>query len=198
MSENNTKEIAPVKAKVNQALVAVRGLVIKSAEDFNAGVELGNKIKLVSKAVTQRKEAITKPLNEALKSARDLFRPLENDLDSAETELKSKMLAFKEEERKALAETQAKAEASVEKGTMKPETALRKVQDAKANVTDKTVETSTGAKATEKFVTEYVIVDETAIPREFLVPDMAKIKEAMKSGVAVAGVEARKKSVMSF
>lgn len=198
MSDITSKEIAPVKAKVNQALVAVREITIKTAEDFEAGVELGNKIKLVSKAVTQRKEAITKPLNEALKSARDLFRPMETDLGTAETELKKKMLDFKEAERKALAETQAKAEARVEKGTMKQETALKKVQEAKENVTDKTVRTETGAKATEKFVTEYVIVDETAIPREYLVPDMAKIKEAMKSGVAVAGVEARKKAVMNF
>lgn len=198
MSETSTKEIAPVKAKVNQALVAVRGIVIKTPEDFETGVELGNKIKLVSKAVTQRKEAITKPLNEALKSARELFRPLENDLATAETELKSKMLTFKEEERKAIAETQAKAEARVEKGTMKEETAKKKVQEAQANATEKTVKTESGAKATEKFVTEYVIVDESLIPREFLVPDMAKIKEAMKSGQPVAGVEARKKAVMNF
>lgn len=194
----STKEIAPVKQKVGQALVAVREMTIKSPEDFEAGVELGNKIKLVYKAVTQRKEAITKPLNEALKSARELFKPLESDLDTAETELKKKMLDFKADERKKAEEAQAKIEARVEKGTLKPETAIRKTQEVQASVTDKTVATSTGAKATEKFVTEYVIVDETKIPREFLVPDMAKIKEAMKSGVAVAGVEARKKAVMSF
>lgn len=196
--ENTSKEIAPVKAKVNQALVAVRGLVIKSPEDFEQAVELGGKIKMVSKAVTQRKEAITKPLNEALKSARDLFRPLENDLSSAETELKSKMLNFKEEERKALAETQAKAEARVEKGTMKPETALRKVQDASENVTDKTVKTSSGAKATESFRTEYVVVDKSQVPLEFLVPDMVAIRQAFKDGNAVAGVEARKVATMSL
>lgn len=198
MSETTTKEIAPVKAKVNQALVAVRGIVIKSKEDFEAGVELGNKIKMVSKAVTQRKEAITKPLNEALKSARDLFRPMENDLETAETELKKKMLDFKEEERKQIAETQAKAEARVEKGTMKEETAKRKVQEVKAEATEKTVKTETGAKATEKFVIEYVIVDEAQIPREFLVPDMAKIKLSFKEGKPVAGVEAQKKATMSF
>lgn len=196
--ENSSKEIAPIKQKVNQVLVAVRAIIIKSPEDFESAVELGSKIKLVSKAVTQRKEAITKPLNEALKSARDLFRPLENDLDSAETELKSKMLSFKEEERKKIAETQAKVEARVEKGTMKQETALKKVQDVQESTTAKTVETSSGAKATEKFVTKYVIVDETAIPREFLVPDMAKIKESFKLGVPVAGVEARKEATMSL
>lgn len=193
-----SKEIAPVKAKVHQALVAVRAYTVTTPEEFEAGVELGNKIKLVAKAVTQRKEAITKPLNEALKSARDLFRPLEGDLTTAESELKKKMLDFKEAERKALAETQKKAEARVEKGTMKPETAVRKVQEAQASTTEKTVKTESGAKATEKFVTEYVIVDETKIPREFLVPDMAKIKEAMKMGQPVAGVEARKKAVMNF
>lgn len=198
MSVETSKEIAPVKAKVNQALVAVRGIVIKTPEDFEAGVELGNKIKLVAKAVTQRKEAITKPLNEALRSARDLFRPLETDLGTAETELKSKMLAFKEAERKALAETQAKAEARVEKGTMKSETALKKVQGAKEAMTDKTVRTEGGAKATEVKYTEYVIVDESLIPREYLVPDMVKIKEAMKSGKPVAGVEAQEKTRINF
>ena len=119
-----------------------------------------------------------------------MFKPFEDSLDSMEATLKNNMLAFKrEEEKKRLA-----LEARVERGTMKVETAVAKAQE----MTSKTVKTETGAKATETFRIEYVVVDPQQIPREFLVPDMMKIKQSFKEGKPVAGVEARKVAGMSF
>lgn len=184
------KEVVEVEKQVSPLQSAVAELTIKSTQDFEISVELGAQIKKAQKFVTGKKEAITKPINESLKHIRDMFRPFENALDSAESLLKSKMLDFKrEEEKKRLA-----LEARVDRGTMKTETATAKVQE----MTEKTVRTETGAKATETFRIEYVVVDAMQIPREFLVPDMQAIKQSFKEGKPVAGVEARKVASISL
>lgn len=184
------KEIVEVEKQVNPLQIAVQEMTIKTTDDYEIAVTLGGQIKTAQKFVTGKKEAITKPMNDALKNVRDMFRPFENVLDTAESMLKSKMLDFKREEDRK----KAQIEARVEKGTMKTETAVAKVQE----MTQKTVRTETGAKATETFRIEYVITDATQIPREFLVPDMQAIKQAFKEGKAVAGVEAKKVPTMSF
>lgn len=188
--ELSKKEIAQVETRVSPLNEAVISLQVATPADYDIAVELGGQIKTAQKFVTEKKEAITKPMNQALKTVRDMFRPFETSLDGAESLLKSKMLQFKrEEEKKRLA-----IEARVEKGTMKQETAVAKVQD----MTQKTVRSETGAKATETFRIEYVIVDVAQIPREFLVPDMQAIKQSFKEGKPVAGVEAKKVASISL
>lgn len=190
------KEIVEVEKQVKATSDVVLAFKINTADDFNVGVELGGQIKKAQKLLTEKKEAITKPLNEALKNARDLFRPHETALENLERHLKGLMLAFKEKERKEAETQKAKLESKVESGYMKPETAVAKAQAIET--TDKTVKTTTGAKATETYRIEYVVVDVNLIPREYLVPDMQAIKLAFKEGKPVAGVEARKVASMSF
>ena len=184
------KEIVEVEKQVNPIQKAVQEMTITSPDDFKIAVELGGQIKKAQKFVTDKKELLTKPLNEALKNARAMFKPFETMLDEAESGLKQKMLTFKaEEDKKRIA-----LENRVERGTMKSETATAKVQE----MTEKTVKSDTGAKATESFRTEYVVVDKSQIPLEFLVPDMVAIRQAFKEGRPVQGVEARKVSGISF
>lgn len=184
------KEIVEVEKQVNPIQTAVAEMVIKTPDDFTIAVELGGQIKKAQKFVTDKKELLTKPLNEALKNARAMFKPFETVLDNAESALKSKMLDFKAEEEKK----RISLEARVEKGTIKQETAVAKVQE----MTTKTVKSETGAKATETFRIEYVVTDKAQIPLEYLVPDMVAIRQAFKEGKPVAGVEARKVSSMTF
>lgn len=206
------QQIEVVKNQVAKALDTVRSLPVTTADEYTEAVEIGGKLKKVSKMVTERKEEITKPLNEALKSARALFKPMEETLEQAESELKNKMLSFKDSERKKEEEARKKADEEIARQQellAKQEVTVEEVQQAtlsadwqaeKATLekTDKTVKTETGAKATEKFVLEYVVVDKTKIPNHFLEPDMVKIKASFKAGLPVEGVEERKKAIISF
>ena len=202
--EDNKIEV--VKEQVGKALTTVRSLVITTKEEFEQAVEVGGKLKKVLKMVTDRKEEITKPMNEALKSARALFKPLEESLDTAESELKAKMLVWKNEERRLEQEAIAKAEEArkkeLEASKSQKQEAHQEYLEAnyEANVAkvEKTVKTESGAKATEKFITEYVVVDKTKIPMQFLEPDMVKIKASFKAGTPVEGVEERQKAIISF
>lgn len=204
--ENEIQTIEVVKQQVTKANDVVSALKVTTPQEYENAVEIGGKLKKVIKMVTERKEEITKPMNEALKSARALFKPMEEMLDSAEMELKNKMLTFREEERKIASQKEkerqeelAKAQEALKKNEITSEQE-REVRWAIPEVKEieKTVKSSTGAKATEKTVTEYVVVDKTKIPVHFMEPDMVKIKASFKAGLPVDGVEERTKQVMSF
>jgi len=179
-----------VEGTVSPIEQAVMNMTIASADDFVIAVELGGKIKSAQAFLEEKKSLLMKPLKELVKNTTAMFKPMEDSLDYIERTLKIKMMDFKEEERKK----EAQALARVERGTMKPETALAKVEA----MTDKTVLSATGAKATETFTTAYEVENVDLIPRQFLVPDMALIKASFKAGTPVAGVREYQKQGISF
>lgn len=202
-------QIEVVKGQVSKAVATIQALPVSSKEEYTEAVEIGGKLKKVFKMVTERKEEITKPMNEALKSARALFKPMEESLEEAESLLKNKMLSWKQEERRIEEEANRKAQEEIEKQKelLKSKEATRTDVDnaeleaiftaAEVKV-EKTVKTETGAKATEKFILEYIVEDKTKIPLNFLEPDMVKIKAAFKAGLPVEGVIEQKKAIISF
>lgn len=145
METPDTKEVAVVKTQATKALTAAQELEIASPEQMTSATDLLSKMKTVAKMIKERKEAITKPLTEALNSARDLFKPIESNLADAERIVKGKMLDYQraideENEKKRLALAK-----KVETGYMKPETAVAKMEKIEDAPT--TVQGSVGAMA---------------------------------------------------
>lgn len=145
METPDTKEVAVVKTQATKALTAAQELEIVSPEQMTSATDLLSKMKTVAKMIKERKEAITKPLNEALKSARGLFEPIESNLAEAERVVKGKMLDYQrgvdaENEKKRIALAK-----KVETGYMKPETAVAKMEKIEDAPT--TVQGSVGAVA---------------------------------------------------
>lgn len=192
--EPDTKEVAVVKTQATKALTAATELAIKSPEDMTSATDMLSKMKAVAKTIKERKEAITKPLSEALASARDLFKPIEQNLAEAERVVKGKMLDYQNEADKKAEEDRLKLAQRVERGTMKPETAVAKmeqIQDAPTSVQGKV-----GAMAF-RTIKKYRVTDESLLPREFLTPDMGKITEALKAGRTVPGAESYDEKIVA-
>jgi hypothetical protein len=158
--------------------------------------DLLDAVNRVEKAIIERKEGITRPLMTALASARDLFKPLELGHTEAKKTIKAKMLDYTVAEEERIEKEKARVVARVEKGTMKVETGVSKLETigtlAKSFDGD-------SSKTTIRKVTKVRIMDETLIPREYLVPDMTKITEAvLKQKITVPGVDTyEEKSIAS-
>jgi hypothetical protein len=182
-TDESAKTITPIE-------VAVTSMIIASPDDYTLAVELGGQIKSAQKFVEYKKDLLLKPIKELLKNTKDMFSPMEETLEKLEYSLKRKMMDFKEEERKK----EALLMARLDRGTIKPETVATKLE----TMTEKTVRSATGAKATETWTTAYEVENESLIPREFLVPDMKKIKDSFKAGVPVAGIKEVKVQGVSF
>lgn len=128
METPDTKEVAVVRTQATKALAAAQELEITTPEQMTSATDLLSKMKTVAKMIRERKEAITKPLTEALNSARDLFKPIELNLAEAERVVKGKMVGYQtaadlEAEKKRLALAK-----KVETGYMKPETAVARME----------------------------------------------------------------------
>ncbi len=190
------KEVSEYKNQISFVQDQSKKLVITSEEDMAKGSDLLDELKLVEKAINDRKKAITKPLMDGLASVRNLFKPLETAYSEAKATIKDKMLVFTIAEEERINLEKSRVEARVEKGTMRTDTAVNKLEgigEVKKSFTGETGKTSI------RKVTKVRIVDESLIPREYLIPDEKKITEAvLKGGAVIAGVETyEEKSIVS-
>ena len=190
----DTKEVSVVKQQSSKALAAAEALTITTPEELATATDHLGKMKQVAKMIKDRKEAITRPMMEALNSARDLFKPIEANLAEAERIVKGKMVTYQTEVEKKAEEERLRLAKRVEKGTMKPETAVRKmeeIQDAPKSTQGKT------AAMAFRNVKKYRVTDESKLPREYLMPNMPAITEALKAGKAVSGAEVYEEKVVA-
>ena len=193
--EMDNKEVAVVKTQATKALSAANDLVITTDADVPVATELLAKVKQVGKLIKERKEQITKPLNAALLSARGLFKPIETSHEQAEAIIKRKLLDYQAKVEKERQEAAAKIAARVEKGTMRVDTAMKKMDNLPE--VQKTTTTASGMVST-RTLKKVRIINAELLPREYLVPDMVKINQAvLKDGQNVPGVEIYEEKVLA-
>lgn len=190
-----SEELTIYKTQLTSVTTAAEGLVIASEEDVAKGADILHNLKQIETAVMDRKEEITRPLMASLASTRELFKPFETAFDAAKKTIKKKILDYNVAEQNRIDEERARIAARVEKGTMRADTAVKKME----SVTD--VKTSTSGsvgKVAMRTLTKVRITDETLIPRMYLVPDMGKITTAiLQGGVEIPGAEKYTEKVLA-
>ena len=157
----------------------VQNLVITSDEDMaKAGTMLTN-VNITADKVKEEKEKVTVPLNEALKAEKSRWEPIETVCKSIILTLRTKMKDYNDA---VAAKAKLDAEritARVEKGTMKPETAVAKLQaQPEAN---KVIDTGAGSIQWMN-VQRLVIDDINLIPHEYFDLNEPRLKAALKLG----------------
>lgn len=134
------------------------------------------------KLVKDKKESITKPLNEALKNVRSLFAPIENILESANDLMRQKMLSYNEKIKRENAVKEAEIVKKVEQGEMTIDKASVKMEKLDAK--------EAGVPTRKNKVIE--IVDETKVPQKYFKIDMILLRAdalaADKLGAIIPGV----------
>ena len=162
-------------------------LTVENPAQVTVAADLLTTIKNARKTVTGRKEEITRPLMSGLASIRDLFKPIELTLENAEKVVKAKMLAYNTIEQEKIEKEKARINGRVEKGTMRLDTAVEKLGSV-----------GTVTKMKTRTLTKVRVVDEALVPREFMVPDMTKITEAvLRQGVEIPGIEKYQEKIVS-
>ena len=187
IKENSKKALALVKAQTTKAFTAARDLVINNDEDYQAAGSLKLKVQQVGKIITEQEKKITKPLNEALAEVREMFSPAKQSYKMANELVVKKMIAYDDLKEAAAEEAKKKIASKVETGYIKPETAevqLSQVQEAPG-----AVKNNVGTVFIKK-VKNVRVINESLIPREYLVIDMVKLRRAiLTEGKEVAGAE---------
>lgn len=182
---NQQQELTAVKAQLTKNLNKANSLEIKDEESLAQASDILRNVKILSKDIKTRKELITKPINEGLKSVRDFFRPFEDSLASIEARIKGQMLKFEAEQRRLEREREAKLQQEVEQGKKTFSDAVQEAVEAPILATS-----VSGKKGTIQYrVTKAIeLVNVEEVPREFMVPNYDLIKQMMlKEGKEVPG-----------
>ena len=190
-----TQELSIVKKQVSVATKKAMDTKVDSDVAYNSATELLSNIKKVSKLIKQEKDKVLKPLLEATKAERERWKPLEDDTTSAEAILKGKMISYVDEQEAKARKEEERIQKELEAGKIKkPETAAKKID--KVEQAPKTVVSKTGMSSVKKIQTVQ-IVDETKVPREYLMLDMVAIRRDALAGKEIPGVEVVEKTNIS-
>lgn len=187
----NEKELVKIEKEVLAVGKAASEYTITAKADFDYGEDLLHQLKEIEVKLIDRKTEITRPLMAALASSRDLFRPLETAYAEAKKMVKAKMLSWQIAEEERIEKEKARVAARVEKGTMRADTALAKLEavgDAK----------STTGKTQSRRHEVLDVFDEALIPRVYLLPDRKKIFDALQKGIKVPGARIKIEKIMAI
>lgn len=176
------KQVLSVQQVANQ-------LSVTSPEQAEQASTVLHDIKEATQVLTEKKVDITRPMMESLAKVKALFAPLELALKDADKMVRAKMLAYQIEAEEAKEVAKAKIAARAAKGTIKGETAVKKLGEVGE------VAKTQGVKFTTRRQLE--IIDESLIPREFLVPNREAISKALFAGIVVPGAELKEVKILN-
>ena len=182
----NKKDFSLIKTQTSALEKKINSITIQDKDNYVDAITLLNRINEMGNLIKLKKELITKPLNQSLKNARELFKPLEDQFLNAEKIIKKKILDYSQSVNKIAQEKEEKIAERMEKGIIKLETAEKKINEV--DRINKTTQGSYG-KVTIRQTRKVRIVNLALIPREYFIPDMILIRNDALSGKNIAGVE---------
>jgi hypothetical protein len=187
------KELAVVNGEAQEYLEVFQTFHITTQGEMSLASELRAELKGKIKNLEERRKTVTVPLNQALKAVNDLFRaPLDTlntavvILNSRITEARAEMDRIAQEAIAALSEAAAQSDSE----------AIQEAIVAHDNAVSATTATGLGFRKRWTFR----VVDESQIPREFMIPDVKALQAfatSLKDGAAVPGVEFYAEEIVS-
>jgi hypothetical protein len=188
MTTTDEKAVEVYQAKADELLIKpAESLTITSPEQNVVVTERLAKLKKLGKEIKTEKEKATKPINEALRKVREWWAPLEKAVEDAELKLASSLLVYKRKVEEEARKKEAQIAARVERGTMKLETAERKLDQVQR--VEKHTDTSFGRIQFRK-VKKVRITDPNLVPDEYWIIDEVALRKAMiTEGKQVPGAE---------
>ena len=182
-----SKEVAIIKQGIKLAdkIAEIQIVDTKSMEIANDHLSVA---KAQLKAITEEKEKVTKPMNEALKAERARWKPAEDALDYVIKDIRKKMSAYQTEQDRIAREKEEKIAARVGegKGKLKVETAVNKMNEIER--APEKIESEKG-KLSFRTVKKFEVQDTGMLPPDYILPDLSAIRKAMLAGLELPGVK---------
>jgi hypothetical protein len=181
-----TKIITTIEKELIPLVEDAATFQILSDTDLKEATIILSKLNRYNDQITEEREKVTKPLNEALKAERARWKPLELQNTTAIEAIRLAMSTYQTKRINDQKQAQEAIAAKVASGKLKPETAVKKL-DAIATV-DKTLSTDEGS-ITFHAISTLKVTDLTAIPGIYFTLDEAKLLKDLKAGITVTGAE---------
>jgi len=182
LETQKTGELLPVKFENDLVALSIpaEGFpTIRNKGQYNEAEKLITTIKALVKSADHEFEVIDGPLKEARSKWAAKWKTFYHNAKVYEADLREKMGDLL-----TIMDTQAKAlEMAINDGSKKGPKAYAKLGELK----------NVAAHTNTRTVKEAVVTNLAKIPREFMVPDMARIKAALDAGQKVPGAELKER-----
>lgn len=165
------QEVEVAKAEAGKLAEQASVIKIRSDDDLKAANDKLVEIKRVYKDIESRRQAITQPLNRAIKEVNDLFREPAGRLKEAEQAIKAAIVQFHERQLRRAAKRTDKIKGQVEAGELDADKGAEKLDNIKEPTT-KVGDTKI------KTVTKIRIVNAAALPAEYFMRE--RVLEALR------------------
>ena len=186
MQKIDTKDIEIYQSQADELEKQATNLSITSPEENAKAIEVKAKLSKLAKEIKNRKEEITKPLNTALRSIRALWAPLEDAVEMRENAVGRALLDYKSKVDAETRKKEAQIAARVEKGTMRLDTAEKKLDNLPK--IQNTTHTTEGQVQFRK-IPKMRIIDRDLVPDSYWIIDEVRLRQAVVSGIVVPGAE---------
>lgn len=182
VSEDVKAEIMAEAKTKDEIMTELARLTIDSPEALEIAGEGTKIVKGWWKEFEERRTAVTKPINAALREVNGWFKPIQAKFEAAEQDLKRKMTTYTLAQRKAQEEAMRAAAVAVQAGDA----------DTAASYIGALAPAPVAQGVSIRKVWKHRVVDAAKVPREFLmVNDAAIVATIPKTGSpeAIPGVE---------
>jgi len=171
---NKSIILQSLQKQAKQPLLELRKVqAVKNQQELEHATSQLSYLKAVLKAAEEKEDAIVNPILQGVKELKEFFKPFKQEIISEEVRIKKLVQEYIlkiEEEQEKLEDVSDSI--SIKKFLKKQEQLANAAQATKLSVRN---------------TSALKIVDVKKIPREYLVPDEAKITATLKSGEEVPG-----------
>jgi len=176
---NEDKELEVYKGKSDGMVKMVESTKVTNESESKEIADKIKNIKLLKTAIKAKMDKSIIPAKAVIEEAKSTYMPMIEKCEWAERELKKKFTDYTLAEEEKRIEKEIKIAERVERGTMKTETAIRKIEEMPE--AKRTVKSEEGATISVKKVPIAVIRDTSKIPDEFWEINIPKVnKEALR------------------
>jgi len=187
-------ELVEVQEKIKGMKEMVESTKVTTDKELAAASDIVKQVKTVEKFVREQKDKYVIPAKQIIKQASDRYDPYIKECQNAEESLKGKVKEYMDAADKRRKADELKIANRVEKGTMKPETAVKKFEALPEE--KKTVKTEkSGIKRSVRKVA--VITHPELVPKEYWVIDEVRVRREALAGKEIPGVEIKEESIIS-
>ena len=172
-----------------------RRRIIASQADVKVALDDLTTMAKLKKAIEERRVEYVKPLNDHVMAINANFKLVSGPVLEADAVTRKKVLDWQNEQERQRREAEElarmQAEINARAAQLSGDIATGEIVEVVAPPPEiaKTTFTETGSASRSK-VRKYRIVDEGLIPREYMIPDTAKIQRVVKAGIPnIPGIE---------
>ena len=185
--KNNGMEIAVVQEKTEGMEKMIEAFKITTDEELGLVADEIKKIKTLQKYIEQEKDKLVDPAKAIIAEAKDKYDPFIKKCQNAEIVLKERARAYMTQKEQKRIEDEKKIAARVEKGTLKIETAVKKLEALPEAQNTVRSEQGSALRMSKRKVAEitepklvpieYWVIDEVRVRREALARDKEGIPQ---------------------